>query len=129
MYSDLVGIRFSDRGRDPSVGVDCWGLIMLAMKKNSIDIQDFRVSCYSTVDIHGEFSLAVGGWTKTDTMEEGDVVAMAIDPNYPDVVQHFGYAVDDTRILHTMAKMGSVIMRINHPFIKHRIRGYYRWTE
>jgi cell wall-associated NlpC family hydrolase len=128
-YSDLVGIRFLDRGRNPSTGVDCWGLIMLAMKKNDVDIQDFRISCHSTIDIHGAFSIAAEGWRKMEAMEEGDVVAMAMDPHLPDVVQHFGYAVDDTRVLHTMEKMGSVIMRFNHPFIKYRIRGFYRWTR
>jgi hypothetical protein len=129
MYSDLIGIPFLNRGRDPKVGVDCWGLIMLAMDRYGVKVPDFKVSCFATPDIHAAFLLAVGGWKSAETMSEGTIVGMNMDPEMPDAVQHFGFATDTHTVLHTLKKMGSVNMRINHPFIKNKIRGFYEWIE
>jgi hypothetical protein len=127
VYSDLVGIKFVDKGRNPSTGVDCWGLIMLAFERYGWKIPDFNVSCFASSDIHAKYLLNMRGWKSVDVMREATVVAMSMDPDMPNVVQHFGYATDTHNVLHTLLKMGSVNMRINHPFIKHKIKGYYEW--
>lgn len=127
MYSELIGIPFLNKGRDPKVGLDCWGLIMVAMERYGLNVPDFKVSCFATPDIHAAFLLAVGGWKGVDMMREAVIVGMALDPEMPNVVQHFGFATDTHNVLHTLEKTGAVHMRINHPFIKHKIRGFYEW--
>jgi hypothetical protein len=129
MYSDLIGIPFLNKGRDPKVGLDCWGLIMAAMERYGVKVPDFKVSCFSTPDIYAAFLLEVRGWKFVETMNEGTIVGMNMDPEMPNVVQHFGFATDTHNILHTLEKMGSVNMRLNHPFIKYKVRGFYEWIS
>ena len=127
-YRDLVGIPFVDGGRDPATGLDCWGIVMSAMLKLGKEVPDFKISCWSVQDIAGAFAIAVRDFEKAEGPEEGTIVAMAQDPEYPDTVQHFGICIGAGRFLHAMQKIRSCAPRLDHPFWKNKIRGYYRWT-
>lgn len=127
-YRDLVGIRFVDGGRDPSTGLDCWGIVMAAMRKLGKEVPDFKVSCWAVRDIAGAYLIAMRDWEKAEGPEEGIVVAMAADPEYPDTVQHFGVCIGDGRFLHAMEKIRSCAPRLDHPFWRNRTRGFFRWT-
>ena len=127
-FRDLIGIPFVDGGRDPATGLDCWGLVMAAMRKYGQEVPDFKVGCHSTVEIDGTYVIAVRDWTKIEDPEEGVVVAMANDPDRPEAVQHFGICIGDGRFLHAMKKMNSCAPRLDHPFWKNRIKAFYRWT-
>lgn len=127
-YRDLIGIPFQDGGRDPAVGLDCWGLVMAAMRKRGKEVPDFKVSCWAVEEIEGIFTIAVRDWEPIDGPEEGAVVAIAQDPERPGTVQHFGVCIGDGRFLHAMEKIKSCAPRLDHPFWKNKIRGFYRWT-
>lgn len=43
---DLVGIPFKEKGRDKT-GLDCYGLVLMLLKKHGIDLPDF---VYTKVD-------------------------------------------------------------------------------
>jgi cell wall-associated NlpC family hydrolase len=127
-YRDLVGIPFVDGGRDPATGLDCWGIVMAAMRKLGKEVPDFKISCWAVRDIAGAFAIAVLDFEKAEGPAEGTIVAMAQDPEHPDTVQHFGVCIGGGRFLHAMEKIRSCAPRLDHPFWKNRIRGYYRWT-
>ena len=40
-----IGVPFLDGGRDPSVGLDCWGLFLLVEKEFGISVPDFTIPC------------------------------------------------------------------------------------
>ena len=78
--------------------------------------------------ISGTYLIAVRDWQKIEGPEEGAVVAMAIDPETPDAVQHFGICIGGGHFLHTLQKIKSCTMRLDDPFWSRKIRGFYRWT-
>ena len=39
--SDLIGVPFVSRGRDPKIGLDCWGLVMEIGRRMGKNIPDF----------------------------------------------------------------------------------------
>jgi cell wall-associated NlpC family hydrolase len=126
-YRELIGIPFVDEGRNPATGLDCWGLVMAAMRKHGKKVPDFKISCYDP-RVPGVFQLAVIDWEKAEGPEEGAVVAMANDPERPGVVQHFGVCIGEGRFIHAMEKIKSCAPRLDHPFWKNKVRGFYKWT-
>jgi cell wall-associated NlpC family hydrolase len=129
-FSHLVGIPFLDGGRDPASGLDCWGLFMAANKVFGIDVPDFHLGCQNTVQI---YLASIGDirscWSPVTTPHVGDAVVMALDPDYPECIQHFGVMIETRRFLHTLEKTGAIVSGIDHPFFKNRIKGYYRFDS
>ena len=126
--SDLIGIPFVDGGRDVSKGVDCWGLFMVAMKRFGYDVPDFRVPCKATREIDGTLKSEIGRWERIMLPVPGCGVAMSTDPGMPRMISHFGVYVGSGKFLHTLEKTGSIISRLDDPFWKKSIRGFYRWA-
>lgn len=127
-YRDLIGIPFVDEGRDSSIGLDCWGLVMAALRKHGKEVPDFKVSAFSTRAIDGAYVIAVKDWQRIPEPEEGAVVALAIDPDAPEAVQHFGVCIGGRHFLHTLWKIKSCTARLDDPFWSKKIRGFYKWT-
>jgi cell wall-associated NlpC family hydrolase len=126
---DLIGIPFVDKGRDPGFGLDCWGLFLVATKRFGINAPDVDLSAFATKDIEKTRELLLPLWRKTDIPRPGDAVAIRNDPEYPAVSQHYGVYLGDGRFLHTLEKTGSIITRVDHPYWKLKIEGYYRWNR
>lgn len=126
---DLVGVPFVNRGRDVSKGLDCWGLLREAMARFGKHIPDVSVSAYATREIARMYQQVCRGFVQVQEPEPGDVVAMAIDPEAFDVIQHAGVFVGGGKMLHTIEKTGSIMVRVDHPYWKNRVKGFYRWTE
>jgi len=129
-FEHLIGIPFVDGGRTIEEGLDCFGLFILANKEYGKDIPDFKISCYDSPKIAFQAMMEIQAhWEKIEQPEEGCGVAFAIDPTYPGLVQHFGIYIGDNRVLHTIKKAESSTIRIDHPYWKNKIVGYYRWKN
>lgn len=65
---------------------------------------------------------------KVNTPEPGDIAAMSIDPEFPSLVQHVGVYIGDGRVLHTLRKRQSHLVKVDDPYWKRKIVGFYRWA-
>ena len=59
----------------------------------------------------------------------GMPITMRNDPSLPDTEQHLGVYLGAGRFIHSVEKVGSMIVRIDHPIWKNRIAGFYRWNR
>ena len=126
---DLIGIPFADRGRDRN-GADCWGLARMAMQRFGHDVPDFNVSCFDTPSIHAIYDgqKATWAWQRVETPEPGDLAAMNLDALAPEMIQHVGVCIGNGRVLHTMKKRESHLVRIDDPYWSRKIQHWYRWA-
>ena len=126
-FRSLIGTPFVDGGRDPATGLDCWGLFMAAARIFGHEVRDFKISCFKTPQIYmAAINEAQSRWTPVALPMAGDAVTMALDPDFPGFIQHFGVMVDAGRFLHTLQKTGAILTPTNHPFFKGKITGYLR---
>jgi cell wall-associated NlpC family hydrolase len=127
---DLIGIPFVNRGRDPKIGLDCFGLAREAMRLFGYDIPDFDVSCFDVPSIHAIYDKqrARWAWQKVDSPEPGDLIVMYLDPRYPDQVSHVGVCIGNGRAIHTLIKRESHLIRLDDPYWKIQCREFYRWA-
>jgi len=130
VISDLIGIPFADGGRDRKA-MDCWGLAMAAMREYGRNVPDFSVSCFDTLSIYAIYDgqrKAQWAWKAVDAPVEGDLAVMCLDPSLPGFVQHVGVYVGNSRMIHTMAKRNSHLVRIDDPYWSRKIQNWYRWV-
>ena len=127
---DLMGTPFVPGGRQVGKGLDCWGLYIEVMKRFGITVPDFKISCFASDLINQEkLEVTKRMMIPVDSPVPGDGVAMAIHPEAPDMVQHFGVMVDNRRYIHTLEKAGVLLTRIDAFYWRSKIRGYYRWAR
>lgn len=125
---DLVGIPFVSKGRDKS-GADCWGVFKMAQERFGNYVPDVTVDAFDTEGIVREMTNQIRLWTRVEDPLPGDAVVMAHDPNIPEIIQHYGVYIGGGKMIHTIEKIGSMIVRIDHPLWKNKIRGFYRWNR
>jgi cell wall-associated NlpC family hydrolase len=126
--SDLVGIPFVDRGRTKD-GADCFGVFSLAMERFGIAVPEVSMSAYASETIFEEIRKRKTEWHRVEVPSPGDAVVMRHDPLLPEVEQHLGVYLGAGRFIHSIQKVGSMIVRIDHPIWKNKITGFYRWTK
>lgn len=123
-----IGIPFVDGGRTLE-GADCFGLLKIFYNNEfNIDVPDTRIKPDQPRRIFANYLKEISEhWEETEALEKGTVVAMAMNPNHPKLVTHFGIMIDDKRLLHTLKKCESHITTLDNPAIKNTIKGYYKW--
>jgi cell wall-associated NlpC family hydrolase len=124
-YSDLLGVPFKDGGRDLA-GLDCWGLVMEVSRRQGRSLPDYQVPCYMALRVAEAAAdeISAGKFYPVAVPQAGDLVAMALLPEMPDLVQHFGIMIDGQRFLHTLIKTGPILSRVNGLF---NIKGFYAY--
>jgi len=128
---DLIGIPFLMGGRDPKIGLDCWGLSQEIMKRYDIVVPDIMETCYDVVKInsHVKDQKSSDNWEEILEPEDGCVVLMAIDEKMPNVVQHIAVYIGDGKIIQTLEKVNSFVVKINDSYWRKRIKGFYKWKN
>jgi len=121
-YQDLVGIPFVDRGRDPSTGLDCWGLARECFYRQGINVYDYSISALAFSDIAETISLEKCRWNKIEVPEIGCLVLLRLEPNT--WANHVGIYVGKGRFIHAYAGAGVCVDRLKH--WKSRVIGYYK---
>lgn len=127
---DLIGIPFVDKGRDKS-GCDCMGLAIMTHKAFNVDIPDFQVESDDSEKINSNFieQLYSNKWVKLEKPEKPCIVVLGFNPYCPDMVTHVGTYIGDNKILHTLTDKSSTVFKLEHPFFKNKILGFYRYEQ
>ena len=126
--SDLIGIPFSSRGRDPKVSLSCWGLVMVVQRRFGNIIPDYSIPAEATIQIAAAFSLDINQWEQIGIPVPGSVVAIACDANYPRHINHFGVCIGNG-FIHTLEKFNSVVTPMDHRFFVKKMKGFYQWKK
>lgn len=130
--SDLIGVPFLDLGRDPSKGLDCWGLVMEVQRRMGRTVRDLAVpSCFDSeaaFDKMREATAQGGEWVAVSEPEPGDVAVMETNPQMPGCIDHCGVYLGSGRVIHAICKHEVSVFKVNHASLFGRLRGWYRWA-
>jgi cell wall-associated NlpC family hydrolase len=123
---DLIGKPFKDRGRGPD-SYDCWGLALEIFKRFGKELPNYKICCSNVTQIHNQIEISKQEWIKC----EGEppipsLVVMKVDDMGTNFCNHTGVYIGEGQFMHTLEKTGVVIARINHPYWRLRIEGFYK---
>jgi cell wall-associated NlpC family hydrolase len=124
LVTDLVGVPFIDGGRGPE-GYDCWGLVCEVFKREGITLKDYNLCCHDSEGFYSFFKEELPQWTRHEHPNIPSPSVVAIRFNHPVFVNHVGAYIGDGKFLHTREKIGVCIEKIDAPYWKHRIEGFY----
>ncbi|MBF0406480.1 MAG: C40 family peptidase [Candidatus Riflebacteria bacterium] len=119
MIADLIGKPFSDGGRGPDT-FDCWGLCMTVFKRFGYRLPEYPVGAYEPEQINSVIMSDRKIWQELEKPQKPCLVLMRL--GVIDLINHCGVYTGDGFVLHTRKKTGSILERINSPFLK--IMGY-----
>lgn len=122
-YVDLIGKKFVDGGRGPGA-YDCWGLVCEVFRRYGMELPDYRISCLESSRIGAKIDEERPAWVQYPKANPPVPSVVAIRFNSP-VANHLGVYVGGGRFLHTAQKMGVNVDRIDHPYWRQRIEGFY----
>lgn len=120
-YDDLIGIPFVDGGRDPESGLDCWGLVKEAFRRQGCEVPDYHISAIEAADIAGTMKRQEDDWIRLDGPRVGCLVLLRLTPGL--WANHVGIYVGDGRFLHAYLPTGVCVDRLQR--WQSRIVGYY----
>jgi len=122
-----LGVKFLHQGRNPQVGIDCVGLVVLAASDCGIPVWHYDHTGYSKDPANGQLEARLKtafGDSKED-IQPGDVVSI----DFRGATRHLavvGQADDGLTLIHTSSSSGRVSEhRLANPWLK-RITGIYR---
>lgn len=128
LLASLVGIPYVSTGRNPAVGLDCWGLVVHAsavlFQRELPDYRGYANACdhEQTTVLFEERSK----WQRIAKGDEipGDVLLLRL-AGHP---VHAGLVVGDNLMLHTLTGRNATLERYDSlsPWY-HRWEGVYRW--
>ena len=113
MFDDLIGKPYIENGRGPN-GYDCWGVVMEIGRRIGVKLPE--------VDVIGQqrfFKI-----NKSET-RGGDIVLIDAANG-----RHTGAMINRKKLMtvESTSKRGVHIINIEHPWIKSRIIGIYRYA-
>lgn len=121
-FTDLIGLPFVDGGRDPAVGLDCWGLSTEVFRRYGIELPDYKISCEDASQINSEMDKQRPFWRRC----EGQIpVPALVVIRFAVFCDHTGVYVGQGRFIHTRKEVGVNIDRIESPAWRKRIDGFY----
>lgn len=120
-YDDLIGIPFVDGGRDPESGLDCWGLVKEAFRRQGCEVPDYHISAIEAADIAGTMKRQEDDWIRLDKPRVGCLVLLRLTPGL--WANHVGIYAGDGRFLHAYLPTGVCVDRLRR--WQSRIVGYY----
>lgn len=126
-WNDYIGIPYAEKGRDKS-GLDCWGLVRLVYKEQfNIDIPSFVTDYESDNSSRIAELISIGKehWSKVVQPAVGDVILLRISGLF----MHVGVVISPNEFLHVREGRDSVIERFDSPMWRHRVEGFYKYTE
>jgi cell wall-associated NlpC family hydrolase len=121
-YEDLLGIRYVEGGRDPEVGLDCWGLCLEVCRRAGLTLPDFQGSIQETADL---METHIPEFEQLPGPEPYALVAFRLHGPF---VNHVGVLMaDKISFIHNFKGRNVVVERLDHPAWKHRIAGFYKY--
>lgn len=128
-FRDLIGVPFMWGGRDPAVGLDCWGLFMEVQRRFGFAVPDVDIYCADVLTIHRTAQRHIRDyWTRVPAPGPGVGVVMATDHEHANVMQHFGVCLDGRNVLHSQQNTGAVLDRLDVLRGALCVKGFYAWS-
>ena len=126
--TDLIGKPFKDGGRGPD-SFDCWGLAIEVFRRHGIELPDFEIGCHESELINAEYHKQVGQWLKVTNPPVPSLVVIRF--NEAAFFNHVGSYIGNGRFIHITEKAGANIDRVDHPYWRTNIAGFYipRWVK
>lgn len=116
-----LGTPFHHQGRLPGVGLDCIGLIVVALKAVGIEVRD-RTDYSPRPDGKSLIAALIDhGAVPKSEIEAGDILVFRYD-NQP---QHVALATSDDSMIHAFAPAGEVVETLIGDYWKRRLVGIY----
>lgn len=131
LRSCYVGIPYLDRGQDPLIGLDCWGLVRLFYACEFCiglpPIDQTWESGHSRAEVGQAVTAeAAARWRAVETPEHGDVAILKL----AEMPFHCGIVLDGALLLHSLnAGQASVIEPLRGLRWGRRIEGFYRHAD
>ncbi|MDD2324585.1 MAG: NlpC/P60 family protein [Alphaproteobacteria bacterium] len=119
-----LGTPFHHQGRVAGVGLDCIGLIVLAMRAAGLSVEDQTDYAPRPDGASLIAALIAHGWRPTETggIHGGDVLVFRYD-HQP---QHVALATSPTTLIHSFAPVGKVVETEIGAYWMRRLVGVYR---
>jgi cell wall-associated NlpC family hydrolase len=126
-----IGIPFADHGRDPAIGLDCWGLLRTVYQNEfRIDLPSLDEAYLSSTDratVAAVIEQTRAAWRPIppEATHFGDVALIRIGrhPLHVGVVAE----VAPVSVLHVEWRIDTVLERISSPSLARRLCGFYRY--
>ena len=120
-----LGTPFHHQGRSPGIGLDCIGLVIVALQALGLNVQDRADygrrpdgrSLVAALDAHG--AVRVEAW------RAGDVLLFRYDRQ----PQHVALATSEDTMIHSFAPAGKVVETLMGDYWLRRLTGVYRFEE
>lgn len=126
-WDKYIGIPYVEGGADFN-GCTCWGLVHLVLKTEcGIEVPTYgEVSAADTIAATVSRDQAGGTWQQVTTPRMFDVALMyAMTPHR--YLGHVGIMTSPEHVLHVWKATDAVNMRIDHPRVRYRLVGFYRY--
>lgn len=118
-----IDTPFHHQGRAPGVGIDCIGLIIVAMKATGMVVRD-RTDYGRRPDGRGLIAaLEEHGAKRTDRIQAGDVLVFRYDKQ----PQHVALATSESAMIHSFAPAGKVVETLMGDYWRRRLVVIYRF--
>ena len=110
MFDDLIGKRYEDNGRGPN-GYDCYGLCLEVCRRLKIRLPELD-------------GILEHEFFKIETPMAGDLALITTVDG-----RHVGVMEDNVSMMQVVStgNRGVHRIKINHPWIKERVEGFYRY--
>ena len=123
-YEDLLGTPFVNRGRDPKKALDCYGLAKEVFRRYNIDLPEYWISCDDASRINQTVNKEKesGRWIRLEKPQEPSLIVLRFNKHE---WNHVGVYIGNGRFIHTAKRTGVRVERLDHPYWRHKIEGYY----
>jgi cell wall-associated NlpC family hydrolase len=122
MYEDLLGVPFQNRGRDPKIGLDCYGLAIEIFRRHGIQLPEFWIHCLDFSTIEKTIGEQKARWIRVgiDVIPSIAVIRLR-SKHYNHVLINIGRG----RFIHTRRSVGVQIERFDDLYWRKRYDGFY----
>ena len=124
IVESLIGIPFVKFGRDPAIGLDCWGGIIELFKRHGIPVADpFATRREETIRLDQAWITSMfAAWQRVEVAVPGTVLIYSRSGLAPD---HAGVLVEGRKMYHVLEVPGGIISNIDRKPWPDRLRGCY----
>ena len=130
-YTDLIGTKFVNRGRNVKEGLDCYGLVMEVYKRYDITIPEYNADFNDSRKISGIIKQEAqkSCWQRADATDLPVPCIVAIRFGVPKgIVNHTGVYIGNGKFIHTRENIGVCVDRINSLAWSRCIEGFYKYV-
>lgn len=122
---NCLGTPFHHQGRQPGLGLDCIGLVVIALQAAGMVVKDRQDYGRRPDGQSLEAALRQHGAVKVDTIKAGRVLLFRYDRQ----PQHVALATSEATMIHSFAAAEEVVETCIGPYWQRRLIGIYAFPE